>query len=95
MAGWKVALTLPSQYEPMKLSGPVFAGIYKSGVRPDRRGVREGLAAEGRHRMRDGGAHVQGRDGRRATPPTASRPTSPTSIAAPRWSRTATPMSPS
>ena len=33
MAGWKVALTLPSQYEPMKLSGPVFAGIYKSGVR--------------------------------------------------------------
>jgi 2-keto-4-pentenoate hydratase len=34
MAGWKVALTLPSQYEPMKLSGPVFAGIYRSGVRP-------------------------------------------------------------
>jgi len=33
MAGWKVALTLPSQYEPMKLSGPVFAGIYQSGVR--------------------------------------------------------------
>lgn len=34
MAGWKVALTLPSQYEPLKLSGPVFAGIYQSGVRP-------------------------------------------------------------
>ena len=34
LAGWKVALTLPSQYEPLKLSGPVFAGIYKSGVRP-------------------------------------------------------------
>ena len=34
MAGWKVALTLRSQYEPMKLSGPVFAGIYQSGVRP-------------------------------------------------------------
>ena len=33
MAGWKVALTLPSQYEPMKLSGPVSAGIYQSGVR--------------------------------------------------------------
>ena len=33
IAGWKVALTLPSQYEPMKLSGPVFAGIYQSGVR--------------------------------------------------------------
>src|SRR6478736_2897577 len=33
MAGWKVALTLPVQYEPMKLSGPVFAGIYQSGVR--------------------------------------------------------------
>jgi 2-keto-4-pentenoate hydratase len=34
LAGWKVALTLPSQYEPMKLSGPVFAGIYQSGVKP-------------------------------------------------------------
>jgi 2-keto-4-pentenoate hydratase len=34
LAGWKVALTLPSQYQPMKLSGPVFAGIYQSGVRP-------------------------------------------------------------
>src|ERR1700704_2830147 len=34
LAGWKVALTLPTQYEPMKLSGPVFAGIYQSGVRP-------------------------------------------------------------
>jgi 2-oxo-3-hexenedioate decarboxylase/2-keto-4-pentenoate hydratase len=34
MAGWKVALTLPTQYQPLKLSGPVFAGIYKSGVRP-------------------------------------------------------------
>ncbi len=34
LAGWKVALTLPSQYEPLKLSGPVFAGIYQSGVRP-------------------------------------------------------------
>jgi 2-keto-4-pentenoate hydratase len=34
LAGWKVALTLPQQYEPLKLSGPVFAGIYQSGVRP-------------------------------------------------------------
>jgi 2-keto-4-pentenoate hydratase len=33
LAGWKVALTLPVQYEPLKLSGPVFAGIYKSGLR--------------------------------------------------------------
>ena len=33
MAGWKIALTLPTQYEPLKLSGPVFAGIYQSGVR--------------------------------------------------------------
>lgn len=32
-AGWKVALTLPAQYEPLKLSGPVFAGIYQSGLR--------------------------------------------------------------
>jgi 2-oxo-3-hexenedioate decarboxylase/2-keto-4-pentenoate hydratase len=34
IAGWKVALTLPQQYEPLKLSGPVFAGIYQSGVKP-------------------------------------------------------------
>jgi 2-keto-4-pentenoate hydratase len=33
IAGWKVALTLPVQYEPLKLSGPVFAGIYRSGLR--------------------------------------------------------------
>ena len=33
VAGWKVALTLPHQYEPMKLSGPVFACIYQSGIR--------------------------------------------------------------
>src|SRR5437879_10848479 len=33
IAGWKVALTLPTQYEPLKLSGPVFAGIYQSGLR--------------------------------------------------------------
>ena len=33
MAGWKVALALPAQYEPLKLSGPVFAGIYQSGIR--------------------------------------------------------------
>lgn len=32
-AGWKVALTLPQQYEPLKLSGPVFAGVYASGLR--------------------------------------------------------------
>jgi len=32
-AGWKVALTLPQQYEPLKLSGPVFAGLYQSGIR--------------------------------------------------------------
>src|SRR5205085_4396521 len=33
VAGWKVALTLPHQYEPLKLSGPVFAAIYQSGLR--------------------------------------------------------------
>ncbi len=33
VAGWKIALTLPVQYQPLKLSGPVFAAIYKSGVR--------------------------------------------------------------
>ncbi|HSI01226.1 MAG TPA: fumarylacetoacetate hydrolase family protein [Reyranella sp.] len=32
VAGWKVALTLPHQYEPLKLSGPVFACIYQSGI---------------------------------------------------------------
>lgn len=33
IAGWKVALTLPVQYEPLKLSGPVFAGLFQSGLR--------------------------------------------------------------
>src|SRR5258708_510405 len=33
LPGWKVALTLPTQYEPLKLSGPVFAGLFKSGLR--------------------------------------------------------------
>ena len=33
IVGWKVALTLPAMYEPLKLSGPVFAGVYKSGLR--------------------------------------------------------------
>jgi 2-keto-4-pentenoate hydratase len=33
IAGWKVALTLPAMYEPLKLSGPVFACIYQSGIR--------------------------------------------------------------
>ena len=33
LAGWKIALTLPVQYEPLRLSGPVFAGIYQSGLR--------------------------------------------------------------
>ena len=33
IAGWKVALTLPHQYEPLKLSGPVFACIYQGGIR--------------------------------------------------------------
>jgi 2-keto-4-pentenoate hydratase len=33
LVGWKVALTLPTQYEPLKLSGPVFAGLFKSGLR--------------------------------------------------------------
>jgi len=33
VAGWKVALTLPHQFEPLKLSGPVFAAIYQSGLR--------------------------------------------------------------
>jgi 2-keto-4-pentenoate hydratase len=33
IAGWKVALTLPAQYEPLKLSGPVFACMYQSGIR--------------------------------------------------------------
>ena len=34
IAGWKAGLALPTQYEPLKLSGPIFAGIYQSGVRP-------------------------------------------------------------
>ena len=33
IAGWKAGLCLPQQYEPLKLSGPVFAGICQSGVK--------------------------------------------------------------
>lgn len=33
LAGWKVAFAVPAQYEPLKLSGPAFAGLYQSGVR--------------------------------------------------------------
>ena len=33
LAGWKVAFAVPAQYEPLKLSGPAFAGIYTSGIR--------------------------------------------------------------
>jgi 2-keto-4-pentenoate hydratase len=33
VVGWKVALSVPAQYEPLKLSGPVFAAVYKSGIR--------------------------------------------------------------
>jgi 2-oxo-3-hexenedioate decarboxylase/2-keto-4-pentenoate hydratase len=42
LAGWKVALTLPAQYEPLKLSGPVFAAIYKSGLRQSGAAFEEG-----------------------------------------------------
>ncbi len=33
IAGWKVAATLPAQYQPIGLSGPAFAGIHQSGVK--------------------------------------------------------------
>jgi len=33
LAGWKVAFAVPAQYEPLKLSGPAFAGLYKDGIR--------------------------------------------------------------
>lgn len=33
-AGWKVAFSVPAQYEPLKLSGPAFAGIFRDGIRP-------------------------------------------------------------
>src|SRR5882757_2228035 len=42
VAGWKVALTLPHQYEPLKLSGPVFACIYQSGIRQSGAAFEEG-----------------------------------------------------
>src|SRR5258708_39291007 len=48
LAGWKVALTLPSQYEPMKLSGPVFAGIYGSGVKPSGTAFEQGWPLKAR-----------------------------------------------
>ena len=34
IAGWKAGLCLPQQYQPLKLSGPVFAGICHSSVKP-------------------------------------------------------------
>ncbi|MBL0898182.1 MAG: hypothetical protein IBJ17_05720 [Reyranella sp.] len=33
LAGWKVAFAVPAQYEPLKLSGPAFAGLYQSGIK--------------------------------------------------------------
>src|SRR5881275_652497 len=48
IAGWKVALTLPHQYEPLKLSGPVFACIYQSGIR------RSGAVFEEGHPLKPG-----------------------------------------
>lgn len=33
LAGWKVAFAVPAQYEPLKLSGPAFAGLYESGIK--------------------------------------------------------------
>ena len=59
---------------------------------PERRGVREGLADQARHRARDGGAHRR-RTRRHGAPYTADthpQPSSPTSIAAWSWSTTAT-----
>ena len=34
IAGWKAGLFFPQQYEPLKLSGPVFGGIFQSSVKP-------------------------------------------------------------
>jgi 2-keto-4-pentenoate hydratase len=34
IAGWKAGLLLPRQYEPLKLSGPIIAGVCQSGVKP-------------------------------------------------------------
>ncbi len=31
--GWKVAFAVPAQYEPLKLSGPGFAGLFQNGIR--------------------------------------------------------------
>src|SRR2546428_246751 len=33
MTGWKVAVALPALYQPIGLSGPALAGIYRSGLR--------------------------------------------------------------
>ena len=91
-----MALTLPTQYEPLKLSGPVFAGIYQSGVPPTgavfEKGwpIKAGIECEMVARM---GKDVHRRQ-RRLHRRNASSPSSPISIAAPKWSRTATPTSP-
>ena len=42
VAGWKIALTVPAQYQPLKLSGPVFAAIYRSGIRQSGAGFEPG-----------------------------------------------------
>jgi len=47
LAGWKIALTLPVQYEPLKLSGPVFAGVFQSGIRESGASFEPGFPIKG------------------------------------------------
>ena len=61
MAGWKVALTLPVAVRADEALGPGVRRHLPERRPPERRRLREGLADQGRHRMRDGGAHVEGR----------------------------------
>jgi len=80
IAGWTVALTLPTPVEPLKLSGPVSQRIYQSGCAPERAGsrragVRAGIECEMVARM---SKTVKAKEKR--TPPTRSKHTSPTSL---------------
>jgi 2-keto-4-pentenoate hydratase len=86
-AGWKIALTLPTQYEPLKLSGPVFAASITAAC------GRAGPAFEKGWPLKPGiepelVARISRtrRPAARPIPPTASAPMSARSIAAWSWS---------
>src|SRR5471032_3305386 len=86
IAGWKVALTLPVQYEPLKLSGPVFAASTRAVcARAARRSRRAGRSSPASSPSWWRASPRMRRPVPRRTRPTASAPMSPISIAAWKW----------